>query len=296
VSSEPSRPEPVPGLPEAPEPPPGSARAFLGLRGTHNPHRWVLPVRPPICTPLGFLFGGSGLAAAAEALESTTGRPLVWATAQYLAFARPPEILDLDVREAVSGRSVTQARAVGHVGDKEILTVNAALGARTFDLEGQWARRPEAPPPDDCPAMPQWWGETVSIHSRLEIRLAGGDSGRRDGTPSADGRSLLWARFLDPIEDGSAALALVADFMPSGIGRALGRHGGGNSLDNTIRILDTARSQWILGDIRVHGVRNGFAHGLMHLWSQDGRLLATGSQSAIVRLHEPEQPAAAVEG
>lgn len=286
MSTDPSRRAPAPLV--APEAPPGSTRAFLGLRATHNPHRWVLPVTPPICTPADFLFGGSGLAAAAEALESTTGRPLIWATAQYLAFARPPEILDLDVRIAVSGRSVTQARAVGHVGDKEILTVNAALGSRRFDVEGQWARRPQAPPAEDCPPMPRWWGDVESIHSRLEIRVAAGEPAVRDGTPSADGRSLLWARFLEPIPDGSAALALVADFMPSGIGRALGRHGGGNSLDNTIRILDVARTEWILGDIRVHGVRRGFAHGLMHLWSQDGRLLATGSQSAIVRIHDPE--------
>ncbi len=72
-----------------------TARDFLGLRPTHNPHRWILPVERNICVRYaGFLFGGCGLGAAVTALEAVTGRPLVWATAQYLSYARPPEILD----------------------------------------------------------------------------------------------------------------------------------------------------------------------------------------------------------
>ncbi len=54
----------------------------------------------------------------------------MWATAQYLSYANPPSIMDIDVTIAVAGKQVTQARAVGHVGDREILTVNAALGQR----------------------------------------------------------------------------------------------------------------------------------------------------------------------
>ena len=79
------------------------ARLFLGLESTHNPYRWVLPVTPGVCTPGSFLFGGCGLGAAIAALEMTTGRPLVWATGQYLSYARPPEVLDLDVIVAVTG-------------------------------------------------------------------------------------------------------------------------------------------------------------------------------------------------
>ncbi len=83
---------------------------------------------PGVSTRGNFLWGGCGLGAAIEAMEGTTGRPVVWATAQYLSYANPPSIMDIDVVVANAGRSVTQARAVGHVGDREILTVNAALG------------------------------------------------------------------------------------------------------------------------------------------------------------------------
>src|SRR5204863_9156519 len=116
------------------------AREFLGLTATHNPHRWVLPVVPGLTTGGGFLFGGCGLAAGVEALERTTGRPLIWATAQYLSYARPPDVMDVDVTIPIEGRRVTQARATGHVVDREILTVNAALGVSQIDAKGEWAQ------------------------------------------------------------------------------------------------------------------------------------------------------------
>ena len=77
-------------------------------------------------------------------LEETTGRPVVWATAQYLDFAKVGETMDLDVHVSVSGRYTTQARVIGHVGDREIITVNAALGKRTRPAETWPTRRPFA--------------------------------------------------------------------------------------------------------------------------------------------------------
>ena len=86
------------------------AREFLRLRETHKPRRWNLDVGPGICTDGLFLFGGSGLGAAIAALGRTTGRPVVWAVAQYLSYARPPEIMDIDVTVAVAGHQTTQAK------------------------------------------------------------------------------------------------------------------------------------------------------------------------------------------
>ena len=260
-------------------------RDFLGLRPTHNPHRWTLPVVPGISTSANFLFGGCGLAACVAALEATTGRPLVWATAQYLAYASPPSILDIDVIVAVAGHHVTQARAVGHVNDREILTVNAALGRRAFGIEEQWPRMPDVPPPLECPTLPWPSGEDASIASRFDLRIAKGNPRAvRDGTPSADGHSALWVHVAEGLDISAGALAIVADWMPSGIGQALGRWAGGNSLDNSIRVLRPVPTAWVLCDIRIHGVHDGFAHGRIHLWSESGVLMATGGQSAIVRL------------
>jgi len=106
------------------------SRSFLGLESTHNRFRWKLPVTRKISVGENFLFGGCGLAAAISALEGTSSRRCVWATGQYLSYANPGEVVDIDITIAVEGHAITQARAVCHVADREILTVNAALGER----------------------------------------------------------------------------------------------------------------------------------------------------------------------
>src|SRR3954452_22692374 len=265
------------------------AREFLGLTATHNPHRWILPVVPGLTTGGGFLFGGCGLAAGIEALERSTERPVVWATAQYLSYARPPDIVDLDVTIPIAGRSATQARATAHVVDREILTVNAALGLRDHDAEGQWEEMPTVPPPDECPPRAYRRPRDDSIMQRLDMRLAAGrDFHDFDGTPG-EGRSALWARMPEVLDMSAASLAVLGDYVPFGVGQALGRMAGGTSLDNTIRVAKLVPTEWVLIDIVVHAIANGFGHGLVHLWAQDGTLLATASQSCMVRYWTPEQ-------
>lgn len=268
------------------------APEWLGLERTHNPMRWILPVTPGISTGHHFLFGGCGLGAAIAALEGSSGRPVIWATAQYLSYATPPSIMDIDVTIAVEGRQVTQARAVGHVGDREILTVNAALGERPLEAEGQWVEPPEVPPPAECgPRMHRMEG-VDSIMTRVDMRLASALSleelPAEQGMPG--GRSALWARIPEVLDMSAATLAILGDYVPFGIGQALGARAGGNSLDNTLRIGRLVPTEWVLLDVRIHAVRNGFGHGDVHLWADDGTLLATASQSTIVRYWQEELP------
>jgi acyl-CoA thioesterase-2 len=265
------------------------ATAWLGVEPTHNPNRWTLPVTPGISTGHQFLFGGCGLGAAIAALEGTSGRPVVWATAQYLSYANPPSIMDIDVTIAVAGRGVTQARAVGHVGDREILTVNAALGSREMEAGGQWAERPDVPPPDECPSRMSRFPGAESIMDRIDVRLADARNPMTlNGPPSDDGRCALWARIPDVLEMSASTLAILGDYVPFGIGQALGAQAGGNSLDNTLRVAQLVPTKWVLLDIRIHAVAHGFGHGVVHLWAEDGTLLATASQSTIVRFWDGE--------
>ncbi|MCZ7530444.1 MAG: thioesterase family protein [Acidimicrobiia bacterium] len=81
----------------------------------------------------------------------------------------------------------------------------------------------------------------------------------------------------------ASTLAIFGDYVPFGISQTLGERVGGNSLDNTIRVLNRTGPQWVLADIRVHGLADGFGHGLIHLWGEDGVLLGTAAQSTIVR-------------
>ena len=264
---------------------------FFDLKATHNPHRWFLPLHEGLCVgPPGntFMFGGVGLAAAIGAMEGTCKRPVIWATAQYLSYARPGSIVDLDVRVPADGKYTSQARVIAHVGDKEILTVNAALGERPSDIAHQWASAPGAPPPEDCPASERWRADVEDLHSQIEVRVAKGGHARASNPEgvSEDGRVVLWIRPRGGDLIDSKMLAIMADHVPSGVGHALGRNAGGNSLDNTIRFLDIVPTDWVLCDVTIIGVAHGVAHGAMRLFSRDGRLMATASQSMILRVRE----------
>ena len=264
-------------------------RQWLGLTATHNPFRWLLPVTAGITTGHRFLFGGCGLGAAISALEGTTGRSLVWATAQYLSYAKVDSVLDLDVVVAVEGRKTTQARVTGHVGGTEILTVNAALGHRQFPIETSFPTMPAVHRPEAGPER-EPFSDTESLSTRLDQRWAVPADAEPGREPQmlGPGRVGVWTRIPELREGSAAALAVLGDFVPMGISQALGHRTMSNSLDNTLRVFDTRSTEWFLLDVNIEGVARGFAHGFIHIWADDGSLLAIGSQSAMVR----ERPAA----
>jgi acyl-CoA thioesterase-2 len=263
------------------------ALTFFGLEPTVDPHIWQMQVVSSLVSGTGALFGGCGLGAAIEVMEQVTGRPCVWATAQFLSYALPPAVVELEVVEAVRGHQISQVRVNARVGDREILTVVGAFGWRPSQLAGQWATRPDVAPPDDCPPRPLMNRHQGTIMDRLESKLA-------DARPyweltgiAGSGNASLWVRLPELMNASAATLAIIGDFVPFGIGQALGQRAGGNSLDNTLRVARNVPTAWVLADVRVHAVADGFGHGLVHLWAENGTLLGTASQSTIVRAHGP---------
>jgi acyl-CoA thioesterase-2 len=267
---------------------PLDALSFFGLEQTDDRMRWRLPVVRELCSGYGALFGGVGLGAAIEVLQQVTERPLVCATAQFLQFAYPPAVVDLDVTEVVRGHTSSQARVLAHVDGDEIFTVLAALGRRSLDWSGEWAVHPDVPSIDESPPRPLPAHQVGTIGDRLEMRLADARPFEElDGSPG-DGRSALWVRLPDALEVTASTLAIVGDYVPFGISQAAGRRARSNSLDNTLRMVRVHPTKWVLADIRVQAVADGFGHGVVHLWAEDGTLLATASQSTTVR--ERQEP------
>jgi len=263
---------------------------IFDLQATPDPHRYYLPIAPSLA--IGppermFMFGGVGLAAGIEAMQRTTGRSVMWATAQYLSFARPGSVIEFDVRVSTEGRHNSQARVTGRVDDKEIIVVNAALGARTDEMQGQWVRMPDVPPPLACPEVSHWRGVLGGIRDHFEKRLASGrfPSGEPLDGASEDGRMRVWVRMREGQPIGPILLAVIADFAVEATSHALGRLAGGNSLDNTIRYGRVVPSEWVLCDMRIESIHAGVTHAVMHLFSETGVLLATASQSLILRHH-----------
>ncbi len=258
------------------------ASEWLGLRPTHNPMRWFLPVTPKVSVRSTFLFGGAGLAAATGALEGTTGRPVVWATAQYLSFAQVGSVMDLDVTVSVSGHHTTQARVIGHVGENEIITVLAALGHRDLDLTAQWPTMPHVMSPDRCEIREHHY-DAESLGQYLDQRWAAAPPEHHRGGPTGHGRGrvCVWARAPEGVGPSASTLAILGDWVPMGIGTVASRPISSNSLDNT-------PTDWYLLEIEPAGISNGFGHGHLRIWGRDGTLHAIASQSVLVRPRPPD--------
>ncbi|MDQ1431536.1 MAG: acyl-CoA thioesterase, partial [Actinomycetota bacterium] len=122
-----------------------------------------------------------------------------------------------------------------------------------------------------------------------EIRFADGRATEDlDGTPGA-GRSAVWCRLPGGRRTvGPGDVALVGDLVILGLSDAVGIPCTANSLDNTIRIVERAASEWVLVDIKVDAVARGYAHAGAALWTEDGTLLGLATQTLVLRGTRPD--------
>ncbi len=258
------------------------AGVFLGLE-RRDERTWSLRVTERVMTPGRFLFGGCALAAGVLALEGASGRPTVWASAQYLTYATEAAEVLVTTDLAVVGGHVTQARATATVDDVAVVTVNAALGTGSLTAP-PWTDRPTVPAPLDCPRrdLPSWYQNSIFEHVETRVAL-----GRRfseiDGTPGSP-TTAIWARIPGHLEPSAATVAILGDFVSGGATDPLGRRTRGRSLDNTIRIATLEPTEWVLCEIHMHALVGGFGQGTAFLWSESGTLLATASQSIAAKL------------
>ena len=93
----------------------------------------------------------------------------------------------------------------------------------------------------------------------------------------------VWTKPPDGVGNSAATLAVLGDFVPMGISNVASQPVGSNSLDNTLRIIDVRPSEWYLLDIEAGGIANGFGHGQLRIWDDQGNLQAIASQSVVVR-------------
>ncbi len=263
---------------------------LLDLQPTDDSHRFQLTARKELCTPFGFLYGGSGIAASIEAAERATGRPLQWITTQFIGRPLPDEVIDLEVLIPAAGRATTQAQVFGTVtepsGDRR--TVFTSLCAHTDRPTGDavgFADMLDVPAPEECPPMSDPFAAAVagSFFDHLERRLAAGKLALDALDDPQTGPLALWCRIPDHVIGSGATQAFIADIIPLAVSAALGVAPGGTSLDNTVRIIDPEPSEWVLLDIVADGFHRSIGHGSLRLWSQDGRLIGTAQQTCIIR-------------
>ena len=259
------------------------ADEFLGLRIGDDPTRSSYELAPHISRMDGNLYGGTALAASLQAFEAATGRQALWCTTQFSATAPTGVQIDQTVEVLAGGRNVAQLRLSGSV-DGELLysslgATARARGGPAGDAEGTGVVMPAVPPPEDVEAS-VWHAESGSGFTLItDFRQVGYPPDPVTGE-TRPGRLAMWARLRGETFHTAASLAFLADMIPIAICHAAGVAGAGTSLDNTLRIGHLVESEWVLLDLHGHVAHGGYGHGSVHVWSVDGVLMATGSQTS----------------
>lgn len=274
-----------------------TTQEFLGLQGEADGVHRLTMAHKLLGGGSGSLFGGVGLASAMIALEALTGQSTVYMTCQFAQPIAPPAELVFMPQVLAQGRTVTQARLSATSEDRTILAFIGATGDRKEDHRGIWHVMPDAPPPEDLESLQRTPGELETLHDEVDVRMARGAFGFAPedavgrGSPSGDASTLFWMR-MPRVHHDVAAMAILADYLPSAVGNAVAAQVFCSSLDNTIRIAgpftDDPTSEWILGESHIEFVGDGFAIARGFLWSRDGRLLASANQSVTVAKPRPE--------
>ncbi len=260
---------------------------LLDLAATDEPTRFRLVAHDRLCTPFRFLYGGSGIAASAEAAERATGRPVQWITTQFLGSPAPGSELDVDVLIEASGRASSQTRiTVSDAETGEVMIASlAAHNVRPGGDEQPFMPMPEVPSPEASSDFLEPFAaiEVESFFDQLERRMAAGVLGPEHAARRDDGVLAMWVRLRDGAIGSAATQGFVADVGPLAACIQLGIPLGGTSLDNTVRVVDARPSEWVLFDMHVDGFARSVAHTTVRVWSADGRLLGLAQQSAIIR-------------
>lgn len=268
--------------------------AFLGLIARDEPGHYEFIVEKQLARLDGKLYGGTALAASIAAAEALTRRQALWMTTQFVATAPAGAHISVFAEVLAHGRRTSQVRVTGADGGGEVMF--ASLGAtgihRPDGLNGEFENAPKVTSPESCdkwsnpfaglarfadsgftvPKFP----DDVGFGSVMELR----HPEIIDHPDPGSGRVCIWMRRKDGEPITPTVAAFMSDMVPLSIAHGCEVIGGGTSLDNTIRFGAFVESEWILLDLRASLVAGNYGHGAAHIWSDDGRLMATASQTA----------------
>ena len=217
-----------------------------------------------------FIMGGVAQAAAIEAAEIVSGKPLLWSTIQFVNAGLLNQSIDIEVELLGGGRSISQVLVTLTANDTVLQTLTAALGGRQGS-ERQFVNMPQVEPPEDCPV------KTDLDHNNDQDLIAQFERKIAIAAPD-EGLGAMWIRSKDTLPVSAGLLAITSDFM-------LGLHPEsfrGTSLDNTFRVFSTRPTEWMLCVTQMSGFRDGAAMGVTHQFTQDGQLLSVSSQTGLL--------------
>jgi hypothetical protein len=240
--------------------------------------------------------GGALMSGALAALRGALPEPAHRLVSAQCIFSAPvlpgPAAVEVEVLRA--GRSATQLSArLGPLAEGRPAPHLVCLA--TFGVERPGPSLRGGPPP----AVPHWrecrpWpprGRRFPFFERLEDRIALGHTlGERGWTPGPP-RYARWLRYREPVvgRDGALdplALPPIIDLMPPALIQALGPETPpffAPSLDLSVHVLEETRREWLLVAGYGRWAGAGRASCEVEVWDEDGRLVAYGTQTMILR-------------
>ena len=281
---------------------------FLGLHRLGGTGYFEFTVEPQLARMDGRLYGGTAIAVSIAAAELVSERTALWMTTQFVSTVDTGAEVGVEAEILAPARRTNQVRVTGKGPDGAV--VFASLGAaghhRRDGIAGVFESCPEVTVPDEsepwaspfagmrelAPQLAEAFGDRPALdldrgfNQVLELRNA---PIQRHPDPGP-GRVCLWVRRRDGLSVTPAMAAYMADMVPMSIGRAVGEFALGTSLDNSIRVGEFVDTEWVLLDLRPHLAAGDYGHGTAHVWSEDGRLLATTSQTASMMRFDPADP------
>jgi len=257
---------------------------WLGMVPAGDRH-WQLPVSPGVTSGAQALFGGCATAAALVAAAPLVEQPLVWAAVHFGRLAPAGSSLEVRAEVLSAGRTLSHLAAVGQRDGTEAFSARIVAARRpTSTTEGSWCAAPDVVDPSESepfhlPVHDDTWA------ARFEWRLP-----TRRGLA---GRSAAcwWVRPEESPTDPLVVLAVLADYVTYGVGRALGAPMGGLSIDNVLRIRRAELTDWLLVEVVPEAVTDGVGFGSAYVYDAGRHLLAVGSQSIVVNDWDWRTPA-----
>lgn len=258
--------------------------SLTGLRGDPGSGAFEFEeATPELCVPGMFVFGGATAAAVAEAIEATAEQPLAWMTVQFQQRIEPGAHVRLSVSKDVERRRLTQCRVEATVDGETVVRALAATAARERDALVWGAGMPEVAGPGDLEPLRfrEGWMDG-GFPSRFEWRMARGRLfADAEPGPNEDGQAAVWVRWPGQELGSAPSQAYLSDLgMATADSAVVGTGRGGVSLDNTMRVVSTEPTEWILLDcaIRAHP---GVAHVEISIWAESGALLGLHTTTAL---------------
>jgi acyl-CoA thioesterase len=271
--------EPIPFVDDARQ---RADRAFLGVELDESGLRGSMQVVDAFTNPRGSFYGGAGVALAVAAMEAATDRRALWTTLQFLSTPMRGERVDFVTEVRQHGNKSSQVRVTTTSNGNEAFTAVGATGVARSDLTLSVDRMPVVRAPEECPPVDfSHMGDLArSRFSVTEHRVAADPADLAGGSTQV----AFWAR-VPGMTASPALLGYVGDVSVLAIFEVLGcsKDGAGTSLDNTLRVGAPADTEWILLDLRGHFVSSGYANATANMWSPDGTLLGSMSQTVVLR-------------